>query len=204
MVSLLPTKFHEILFSSFRGVVLTRCFRSIFREVQRGITPTKFRWSKFPGNMHNYIWCPYYLPSFMKFCSVVSEELHWQAASVVNFGKFLSSKGHNSNKIQEIKISWQYAQLHMVSLLPTKFHEILFSSFRGVALTNRVTDRWTDRTKTICLPTKVGGDIMLIITCMKNKVFLNLIPQASIRNKNMIWAFEFIDMGILLIISVLQ
>jgi hypothetical protein len=28
--------------------------------------------------MHNYIWCPYYLPSFMKFCSVVSEELRWQ------------------------------------------------------------------------------------------------------------------------------
>ena len=28
--------------------------------------------------MHNYIWCPYYLPSFMKFCSVVSEELCWQ------------------------------------------------------------------------------------------------------------------------------
>jgi hypothetical protein len=43
---------------------------------------------KFPGNMHNYIWCPYYLPSFMKLCSVVSEELHWQAASVINFGKF--------------------------------------------------------------------------------------------------------------------
>jgi hypothetical protein len=106
--------------------------------------------------MHNYIWCPYYLPSFMKFCSVVSEELHWQAASVVNFGKFLSSKGHNSNKIQEIKISWQYAQLHMVSLLPTKFHEILFSSFRGVALTNRVTDRWTDRTKTMS-PHQSGG-----------------------------------------------
>jgi hypothetical protein len=36
-------------------------------------------------------------------------------------------EGHNSHKIQEIKISWQYAQLHMVSLLPTKFHEILFS-----------------------------------------------------------------------------
>jgi hypothetical protein len=46
---------------------------------------------------------------------------------------------------------------HMVSLLPTKFHEILFSSFRGVALTNCVTDRWMNRTKTICLPTKVGG-----------------------------------------------
>jgi hypothetical protein len=39
------------------------------------ITPTKFRGSKFPGNMHNYMWCPYYLRSFMKLCSVVSEEL---------------------------------------------------------------------------------------------------------------------------------
>ena len=56
--------------------------------VQRGITPTKFRRSKVPRNMHNYIWCPYYLPRFMKFCSVVSEELRWQAASEVNFGKF--------------------------------------------------------------------------------------------------------------------
>ena len=50
----------------------------------------------------------------------------------------------------------------MVSLLSTKFHDILFSSFRGVALTNcdRQTDEQTDRTKTICLPTKVGGDII--------------------------------------------
>ena len=123
------------------------------------ITPTKFRGSKFPGNMHNYIWCPYYLPSFMKFCSVVSEELCLQAASVVNFGKFLSSKGHNSHKIQEIKISLYYAQLHVLSLLPTQFHEILFSSFRGVALTNCV----TDRTKTICLPTKVGRNIITLL-----------------------------------------
>jgi len=50
--------------------------------------------------------CSYYLPSFMKFCSVVSEELPCQAASVVYFGKFLSSKGHNSHKIQEITMSW--------------------------------------------------------------------------------------------------
>jgi hypothetical protein len=41
----------------------------------------------------------YYLPSFMKFCSVVSKELCWQAASEVYFGKFLSSKGHNSHNI---------------------------------------------------------------------------------------------------------
>jgi hypothetical protein len=33
----------------------------------------------------------------------------------------------------------------MVSLLSTEFHEILASSFRGVALTNGVTDRRTDR-----------------------------------------------------------
>jgi hypothetical protein len=51
----------------------------------------------------------------------------------------------------------------MVSLLPTKFHEILFSSFRGVAQTK--CDGQTDRTKTIRLPTKVGGDI---ITNTKN------------------------------------
>ena len=52
------------------------------------ITPAKLRGSTFPGNMHNYIWCPYYLPSFMKFCPVVSEELCWQAASEVYFGIF--------------------------------------------------------------------------------------------------------------------
>ena len=72
-------------------------------KVQRDITPTKFRQSKFPGYMHNRILCPYYLPSFMEFCSVVSEELCWQAASEVYFGKLLSSKGHTCNSH---KISW--------------------------------------------------------------------------------------------------
>jgi hypothetical protein len=80
MVSLLPTKFHEILFSNFRGVALTSCFSSKFREFlsSKGHNSHKIQAIKFPGNMHNYIWCPYYLPSFMKFCSVVSEELRWQ------------------------------------------------------------------------------------------------------------------------------
>jgi hypothetical protein len=64
-------------------------------KIQRDITPTKFRQPKFPGYMHICILCPYYLPSFMKFCSVVSEEVCWQAASEVFFGKLLSSKGHN-------------------------------------------------------------------------------------------------------------
>ena len=36
------------------------------------------RGSKFPADMHNYIWCPIYIPSFMIIGSVVSEELRWQ------------------------------------------------------------------------------------------------------------------------------
>jgi hypothetical protein len=71
------------------------------------------RRSKFPGNMHNYIWCPYYLPSFVKFYSVVSEELRWQTV-------------------------WR-------------------------------TDGQTNRTKTICLPTKVGGDIILPVNILMLK-----------------------------------
>jgi hypothetical protein len=47
----------------------------------------------------------------------------------------------------------------MVSLLPTKFHEILFSSFRGVVLTNCVTDRRTGQ-KQYVSPQKWGGDII--------------------------------------------
>ena len=34
--------------------------------------------SKFPADMHNSIWCPIYIPSFMLIGSVVSEELWWQ------------------------------------------------------------------------------------------------------------------------------
>ena len=36
------------------------------------------RGSKFPADMHNYLWCPIYIPSFMIIGSVVSEELRWQ------------------------------------------------------------------------------------------------------------------------------
>ena len=57
----------------------------------------------------------------------------------------------------------------MVSLQSTKFHEILVSSFRGVALTNCVTDRRTDRrTGQIhyVSPQMWGGDINI---CTKYK-----------------------------------
>ena len=76
-MSYLHTKFHENRICSFRGVAMTRSFMSIFL-VPRGITPTKMRGSKFPADMHNYIWCPIYIPSFMIIGSVVSEELRWQ------------------------------------------------------------------------------------------------------------------------------
>ena len=59
------------------GIYIQVSVRDITLECLQ-ITPTKFRGSKLPGNMHNYIWCPYYLPSFMKLCLVVSEELRWQ------------------------------------------------------------------------------------------------------------------------------
>ena len=46
----------------------------------------------------------------------------------------------------------------MVSLLPTKFHEILFYSFKGVALTNCVMDRRTDgQDKNNMSPHQSGG-----------------------------------------------
>ena len=36
------------------------------------------RGSKFPADMHNYMWCPIYILSFMKIGSVVLEELRWK------------------------------------------------------------------------------------------------------------------------------
>ena len=45
----------------------------------------------------------------------------------------------------------------MVSLLPTKFQEILFSSFRGVALTNCVTDRRTGQKQYVSHQNGGGG-----------------------------------------------
>jgi hypothetical protein len=40
-----------------------------------------------------------------------------------------SSMEHNSWKNQDIRISSQYAHLHIMSLLATKFHKIMFCSF---------------------------------------------------------------------------
>jgi hypothetical protein len=45
---------------------------------------------------------------------------------------------HNSWKNQDITISSQYAHLHIISLLATKFHKSMFCSFKEVASTNCV------------------------------------------------------------------
>jgi hypothetical protein len=67
----------------------------------------------------------------------------------------------------------------MVSLLPIKFHEMLFSRFRGVALTNCLTDRRTDgqtvrrtdeQTKTNMSPHQSGADIIHSIYTLDHKL----------------------------------
>jgi hypothetical protein len=41
---------------------------------------------------------------------------------------------HNSWKNQDIRIASQYAHLHNMSLLATKFHKLMFCSFREVGI----------------------------------------------------------------------
>ena len=67
---------------------------------------------------------------------------------------FLSSKGHNSNKNEGIKISCRYALLHMMFYLHTKFHDNWISSFRGVAMTRFWDGRTDGRTdwRSDCTP----------------------------------------------------
>ena len=48
----------------------------------------------------------------------------------------MSSFSGTPRKKIELKISCGYAHLHIMSFITTKFHEILLSGFRGVALTN--------------------------------------------------------------------
>ena len=60
-------------------------------------------------------------------------------SSIFHFRQFSKfKKGVTPRKKNGIKISCGYAHLHIMSFITTKFHEILFSGFRGVALTNCV------------------------------------------------------------------
>ena len=79
-MSSITTKFHEILLSSFIGVVLTNYFSSIFHfgkisNLKRGITPRKKLNPKFPANMRTFITTKFHKNPVSIF--FLSEELHW-------------------------------------------------------------------------------------------------------------------------------
>jgi hypothetical protein len=140
MVSLLPTKFHEILFSSFRGVVLTRCFRSIFREM------SKLKGAYLPQNSgyrNCLVIC--YAPMNLNISRNILLKQLVRATPLTLLNRIAWNLVGSKDTIcscayyQAISISWILWEICpfqlMVSLLPTKFHKILFSSFRGVVLT---------------------------------------------------------------------
>ena len=88
--------------------------------------------------MHIYTLCPSLLQSFRQFCGAVSKELRWQTVlnSMFHFGQFFKfKKGVTRRKKLNQNFLW-YAHLHGMPITTTKFHEILLSGFRGVALTN--------------------------------------------------------------------
>ena len=58
-------------------------------------------------------------------------------SSIFLFGEIFKFEKGNSEKKNWIKISCGYAHLHIMSFITTKFHEILLSGFRGVALTRQ-------------------------------------------------------------------
>ena len=57
-------------------------------------------------------------------------------SGIFHFGKIsMFKKGVTPRKKSGIKISCGYAHLHIMSFITRKYHEILSSGFRGVALT---------------------------------------------------------------------
>ena len=94
---------------------------------------------KFPckyANVHSMS-----LTTFTKFHEILLsglEELRWQIISEhLILAKFACSKGALLAKKDESEFPANlHIDLHIMYFITTKFHEILFSGFRGVALTN--------------------------------------------------------------------
>ena len=95
IMSFITTKFHEILFRGFWGVVLRNCYSSLFNfdqisKLKNGIASRKKNWTWIFCNVHSTCICPSLLKSIIttKFCSAVLEELHRQTVLAVYFSKF--------------------------------------------------------------------------------------------------------------------
>ena len=109
-----------------------------FRSSKRGIAPRKKFESKCSVDMHIHTLCP----SLLK---VSRNSVEWfqricankKNSSIFQFGQISKFKKGVTLKKNGIKISYGYAQLHIMSFITTKFHEILLSGFRGVALTRK-------------------------------------------------------------------
>lgn len=67
--SLLPAKFHGVRLSRSRGVMLTRCFHSIYFGEFLSLNSHNFWGSKFPGNM------AYFLPTFTLNLSSIKQQI---------------------------------------------------------------------------------------------------------------------------------
>ena len=91
----------------------------------------------------------------------------------------------------------------MVSLLSTKFHEILFSSFRGIALTNCVMNRWTGQKQYVFPPS--GGDIIKLLTGFcQNWALLPLIQSFyTLYFRGYIISFKYMPVKLFLVAEVL-
>lgn len=143
MVFLLQVLWNSV--QCFSWFVMTSWYMRIFSKFQRGRTLIQIEESQFPDNVHNYIWCSCYIPSFRNFCRVVSEKLQWHADTWISVN-FQVQRGITSIKIEESKIP-DNMNNYMMFLLHTKFQEFLLSSFRGVVMISIVLwkDRRTDR-----------------------------------------------------------
>ena len=130
---------------------MTNCFSStwilhlgqtfLFKKC---IIPRKIIEYKIQANTHIYIVCPYSYKVSRN--SAGSEELKWQIVSVVYLAYGQISKFKRGITSRKNLISGEYVNLHCMSIIiTTRFHEILLSGFRAVALTKNRTDGLTNR-----------------------------------------------------------
>ena len=90
--------------------------------------------SAFPVKTHTFIMTTFHKNLLSSFSGVVLTNCF---SSIFNFSQISKfQKGHYSQKKNWSRIFCGYAHLQIKSFITTKFHEILLSGFRGVALTN--------------------------------------------------------------------